>query len=89
MCFKVELLNRLNKFLNEVLKSKKIDLYEINIDPEGVIILNVTTFLWMNKFRYVCGKKQNKTKHTKGIILLSSGTLTFRGKTSVGTSCML
>lgn len=34
----------------------------MNIDPEAVIILKETTFLWMNKFRYVCGK--NKQTHT-------------------------
>ena len=31
----------------------------MNIDPEGVMILKDTTFSWMKKFRYVCGK--NKT----------------------------
>lgn len=43
------------------LKKKKTNLSDMNIDPEGVIILKETTFFWMSKSRYVCGK--NKTRH--------------------------
>lgn len=35
----------------------------MNIDSEGVIILKETTFLWTNKFRYICGKTKKHQRH--------------------------